>query len=92
MDSGPQAGLQKHHGGLLRSLFLSKIVFWQATGFSGFLLERIMLSVVTAGLSGVDTSIYISLLWAGQSEGLRALVNSLRPLGCLSPHLSFPSL
>lgn len=34
--------------------FLSKIVFWQATGFGGFLLERIMLSVVTAGLSGVD--------------------------------------
>ena len=37
--------------------FLSKIVFWQATGFGGFLLERIMLSVVTAGLSGVDASI-----------------------------------
>ena len=37
--------------------FASKIVFWQAAGFGGFLLERIMLSVVQAGMSGVDSSI-----------------------------------
>jgi MFS family permease len=36
--------------------FLSKFVFWKAEGFSGFLLERLMLSVVCAGLSGVDSS------------------------------------
>lgn len=41
--------------------FISKIVFWMADGFAGFLLERIMLSVVLAGLSGVDSSIlYLS--------------------------------
>ena len=41
--------------------FVSKIVFWKATGFGGFLLERVMLSVVLAGLSGVDFSIiYLS--------------------------------
>ncbi len=41
--------------------FVSKIVFWKATGFGGFLAERCMLSVVIAGLSGVDTSIlYLS--------------------------------
>lgn len=41
--------------------FLSKIVFWQAAEFAGFLLERILLSVVLAGYSGVDTSIlYLS--------------------------------
>lgn len=41
--------------------FLSKIVFWRASGFGGFLAERVMLSVVIAGLSGVDTSIlYLS--------------------------------
>lgn len=41
--------------------FLSKIVFWQADSFSMFLLERVMLSVVFSGLSGVDTSIlYLS--------------------------------
>lgn len=41
--------------------FVSKIVFWKATGFGGFLAERILLSVVEAGFSGVDTSIlYLS--------------------------------
>lgn len=41
--------------------FMSKIIFWQATGFGGFLAERIMLSVVLAGYSGVDSSlIYLS--------------------------------
>lgn len=41
--------------------FLSKIVFWRASGFGGFLAERVMLSIVIAGLSGVDTSIlYLS--------------------------------
>lgn len=41
--------------------FISKIIFWQVTGFWGFLAERIMLSVVLAGYSGVDSSIiYLS--------------------------------
>lgn len=40
---------------------LSKLIFWQATSFFGFLLERILLSVVCAGLSGVDSSLlYLS--------------------------------
>lgn len=29
--------------------FVSKIVFWKATGFAGFLMERILLSVVFSG-------------------------------------------
>ena len=37
--------------------FLSKIVFWQAESFGAFLAERIMISFVIAGFSGVDTSI-----------------------------------
>lgn len=41
--------------------FLSKILFWQAEGFFGFLLERLLLSVVCSGLSGVDTGLlYLS--------------------------------
>ena len=41
--------------------FISKIIFWKAEGFSGFLLERLILSVVCAGLSGVDTGmLYLS--------------------------------
>ena len=41
--------------------FLSKIVFWLAADFPMFLLERILISIVISGLSGVDTSIlYLS--------------------------------
>lgn len=36
--------------------FVSKIVFWQARGFFGFLMERVLLAVVVSGLSGVDIS------------------------------------
>lgn len=40
---------------------ISKVVFWQAESFGAFLLERILLGVVCAGLSGVDTSmLYLS--------------------------------
>ena len=49
--------------------FMSKIVFWRAEGFGMFLVERLMLSVVCAGLSGVDATI----LWlsAGEKEAQR---------------------
>ena len=41
--------------------FASKIIFWRAEGFALFLAERILLSVVISGISGVDTSIlYLS--------------------------------
>lgn len=40
---------------------ISKLVFWKANGFGGFLAERILLSIVSSGLSGVDVSIlYLS--------------------------------
>lgn len=37
--------------------FVSKVIFWKAASFLFFLLERLLLSVVLAGFSGVDTSI-----------------------------------
>lgn len=41
--------------------FVSKIIFWQAAALAFFLLERILLSIVIAGISGVDSSIlYLS--------------------------------
>lgn len=41
--------------------FVSKIVFWTASNFLMFLIERVILSVVYSGLSGVDSSIiYLS--------------------------------
>lgn len=44
--------------------FVSKVVFWRAEGFGMFLVERLMLSVVCAGLSGVDATI----LWLSSGE------------------------
>lgn len=35
---------------------LSKVVFWQADGFGDFLLERVILAVALAGLSGCDSA------------------------------------
>lgn len=41
--------------------FISKLVFWRADSFGGFLAERLLLSVVCSGLSGVDASfLYLS--------------------------------
>ena len=64
--------------------FLSKIIFWQASDFGGFLAERVLLSVVIAGLSGVDTSILY--LCAGQenSQHVFGVYNSLGMAGLLA--------
>lgn len=35
---------------------LSKVVFWRADGFGDFLLERVLLAVALAGLSGCDSA------------------------------------
>lgn len=41
--------------------FVSKLVFWQAASFAGFLAERVLLSIAISGLSGVDTNLlYLS--------------------------------
>ena len=37
--------------------FISKIVFWKADTFGAFLCERLILSVVISGLSGVDDTV-----------------------------------
>ncbi|MDY2777021.1 MAG: MFS transporter [Collinsella sp.] len=47
---------------------VSKVVFWQASGFGGFLLERVLLSVVVAGFSGVDASIIYLSCKKGESQ------------------------
>lgn len=40
---------------------ISRIIFWQAFGFTDFLLERLFFSMALAGLSGLDVSIlYLS--------------------------------
>ena len=64
--------------------FLSKIVFWQATGFGGFLVERVLLSVVVAGLSGVDTSILYLSAGPEHSQHVFGVYNSLSMAGLLA--------
>ena len=63
--------------------FISKIVFWQATGFAAFLMERVLLSVVIAGLSGVDTSILYLSCEKGESQKVFGIYNSLQTTGLL---------
>lgn len=66
------------------SLFLaSKVIFWQASGFGGFLLERILLSIVISGLSGVDTSILYLSCKEGESQKIFGIYNSLGTVGLL---------
>lgn len=69
--------------------FVSKIVFWQATGFWWFLLERSILSVVIAGLSGVDTSILYLSCKEGESQRTFGIYNSLQTVGLLAASVVF---
>ena len=64
--------------------FISKIVFWQATNFGGFLLERIMLSVVLAGFSGVDSSILYLSCQGKNSQKAFGIYNSMGMAGLLA--------
>ncbi len=64
--------------------FLSKIIFWQASDFDGFLAERIMLSVVISGMSGVDTSILYLSCKGEDSQKVFGIYNSLGMAGLLA--------
>ncbi len=69
--------------------FISKIVFWSAHGFSSFLIERIMLSIVFSGLSGVDTSILYLSCSKGESQKAFGVYSSLGEIGVLFAALVF---
>lgn len=68
--------------------FLSKIVFWQADNFPAFLLERIMLSVIIAGLSGVDTAL-LYLSCHKNSQQVFGIYNSMQTAGLLAAAFLF---
>lgn len=61
--------------------FLSKLVFWRADSFGDFLLERVILSVVCAGLSGVDTAMLYLSCPAGESHQVFSLYSTLGEAG-----------
>ena len=63
--------------------FVSKIIFWKASGFGGFLVERILLSVVLAGFSGVDSSILYLSCQGNNSQKVFGIYNSLGTVGLL---------
>jgi len=63
--------------------FLSKIVFWKAEGFGGFLLERILLAVTLAGLSGVDESILYASCGEDQYQKVYGHTQALGTLGMI---------
>lgn len=69
--------------------FISKIVFWKASGFGGFLLERVILSVVIAGLSGVDSAFLYLSCKKGESQKVFGIYNSLGTAGLLLAALLF---
>ncbi len=69
--------------------FVSKIVFWQATDFPAFLLERILLSVVMAGLSGVETSVLFLSCKPGESQRAFGIYNNLMTTGLLAAALVY---
>lgn len=64
--------------------FLSKIVFWKAYTFGMFLTERILISVVFAGLSGVDTSILYLSAEEGQSQKAFSIFGTLGTMGMIA--------
>lgn len=63
--------------------FVSKIIFWQAVDFGGFLLERILLSVVCAGLSGCDTALLYRSCKGVDSQKVFGLYSSLGLAGLM---------
>ncbi len=63
--------------------FLSKIVFWRANGFAAFLLERVILAAVLAGLSGVDMSVLYLSCEKGKAQGVFGIYNNLGTVGLL---------
>ena len=63
---------------------MSKIVFWQADSFGGFLAERLMLSAVCAGLSGLDVSILYLSCTEEESHRVFGIYNNLGMAGLLA--------
>ena len=67
----------------------SKVVFMFAASFWAFLAERLMLSVVLAGYSGVDSSILYLSAEPGQSQKAFGIYNSIGTAGLISSTLVF---
>lgn len=69
--------------------FISKIVFWKADSFFDFLAERILLSVVCAGLSGCDSAILYISCNNDKSQKVFGIYNNLSMLGLMTASAVF---
>lgn len=78
-----RVGYKRMTVGCCMLYFVSKIVFWKAAGFQAFLLERILLGVVIAGLSGVDISILYLSCDKTKAQSVFAIYNNLGTTGLL---------
>ena len=63
--------------------FGTKLIFWQTEGFAGFLLERVLLGVVLAGLSGTDTGMLYLSCPPERAHRVFGIYNSMTTLGLL---------
>lgn len=82
-------GYKKTFGSCCWIYLVSKIVFWQAQGIGWFLAERIMLSVVTAGISGVDASILYLSSREGTSQKVFGIYTGMQMAGLLAASCIF---
>lgn len=69
--------------------FLSKIVFWQAQGFGMFLAERLILSVVFAGLSGCDSAYLYLSAEEGESQRVFGVYQAMSTAGIIVASVVF---
>lgn len=63
--------------------FCSKVIFWQAESFVWFLVERLLLGVVLAGLSGLDTGMLYLSCGGYDPQRVFGVYNSLQMVGLL---------
>lgn len=64
--------------------FVSKLIFWRASGFWGFLLERVLLGVIVAGLSGVDVGLLYLSCREEEAHRVFGTYNNMTILGLLA--------
>lgn len=64
--------------------FVSKLVFWRADGFGMFLLERVLLGVVIAGLSGLDQSILYCSTGEEDAQSVFGMYQNLGTVGVMA--------
>lgn len=72
---------------------LSKVIFWRASDFWGFLLERVVLAVSLSGLSGCDSAFLFAC--CGDGEGHRKVFSrweAVQTAGLLCASLAWPLL